>query len=117
MTVARELLVAMVGELRADPKLAAELRDLLVAPAPAAPKPEALYLKVSAYAEHAALSKRTIWNLIRLGMPVVGAGRLLRVDVRAADAWRRDQRTIVASALVREARASATRAARKAVTR
>jgi hypothetical protein len=43
-----------------------------------------------AYAERVSVSRRTLDALIARGLPIIGRGRLLRVDVPAADAWLRD---------------------------
>ena len=110
MSVARELLLGLVAELRADPTLAAELRSILGVASPA-PQPEPIYLAVRAYARRLGVSERTAWSWAAAGMPCVGAGRTRRVDVRAADAWLRDRRDVADDAVERQARAAARRAA------
>ena len=69
------------------------------------------FLKVADYADHRRFSKRTVENLIRLGMPISGHGKLRRVEVAVADAWVAENAGL--DPIDREAR----RAARKAATK
>lgn len=48
------------------------------------------FLARRAFAERVDMAARTVDKLLARGLPHVGTGRLLRVDVRAADAWLRD---------------------------
>ena len=93
MSIARELLLGMLDAIDADPALAARVRAVLgvgvttgEVPAQA---PEILYATATQYAERHAVSLRTVRSWISDGLPCVGDGRTRRVDVRAADAWRR----------------------------
>ena len=54
-----------------------------------APTPERIYMRCEQFAERHAISKRTVSKLLREGLPHFGAGKLLRIDVAAADAWLR----------------------------
>jgi hypothetical protein len=96
-----------------------ELRSLVreeirAALTPAKTEPEALYLSVSKFAAHVAMSERTIWNLITKGLPTIGSGRGRRVDVRAALEWMRGQKAQVDDSVERSARRAARRAASRA---
>jgi hypothetical protein len=102
---------AFIDELRADPKLAADFRELLGATAtPEISEP--IYLRVADYAKRVSLSERTVWNFIVQGLPTIGTGRTRRVAVADADAWLRDRRETVDDGVERQARAAARRAAR-----
>jgi len=48
-----------------------------------------VFLTRRAFGERVSLSPRTVDSLIAAGMPCIGRGRLLRVDVVQADAWLR----------------------------
>ena len=87
MSVAREVLTAVVAELRADPVLLGELRAVLgterVAPTKA---PLLLFARRERYSRRVGLSVRTLDNLLPPAC-WVGAGKLRRVRVAEADAW------------------------------
>jgi len=112
MTIAREILSAVAAELRADPALAQELRELLGATVTPTADHEALYLSVPAYARRVSLSERTVWTLAARGLPTIGERRGRRVDVRRADEWMRERAASVDDTIERSARSSARRAAR-----
>jgi hypothetical protein len=113
VTIARELLGAVVAELKANPSLARDLSELLrVAQTPGEATPN--YLRVRDFAVRVAMSERTVWRLVSRGLPMVGAGHARRVDVARAEAWLREQREMVDDAVERQARAAARRAARRA---
>ncbi len=72
--------------------LLAPILDELRAPEPL-PAVEALavvFMTRVAYAERVSVSARTLDTLIGRGLPCIGRGRLLRVDVAAADRWLRE---------------------------
>lgn len=56
-------------------------------PCPPPPKPVGPFMTVADYAKYRTLSKRTIENLIREGMPVEGRKRDRRIRLADADAW------------------------------
>ena len=56
-------------------------------PCPPPPKPVGPFMTVADYAKYRTLSKRTIENLIREGMPVEGRNRARRIRMADADAW------------------------------
>lgn len=58
-------------------------------PRPAEPSMRLAFLTRTNFAKRVDLSPRTIDTLIGRGLPCIGKGRLLRVDVTAADAWLR----------------------------
>jgi hypothetical protein len=97
-------------------RLAADIIDAEEqAPAPApAVVPDALYLAIPAYAKRLGVGERTAWSWAAAGMPCIGSGRTRRVVVREADAWLSSRRDVVDDAVEKQARASATRAARGA---
>lgn len=114
MSIARALLTALRDELRADPSLAGELRELLgVSPAPK--EPSAIYMRAAEYAARVSMSPRTVWTLIGRGLPTVGAGKSRRIDVARADEWLREQSSDVDDAVEKQARRSARRAAGRGV--
>lgn len=114
MTIAREIISAVVAELRADPSLARELRELLgVAATSKGEAPEMLYMRVPEYATRIAVSERAAWSMVARGMPTIGSGRMRRVDVRRADAWLRDRHEAIDDAVEKSARASARKAAKR----
>ncbi|MBI5531503.1 MAG: hypothetical protein HY898_02230 [Deltaproteobacteria bacterium] len=91
MSIAREWLLALRDELRADPELAAELRSLL-APTPATPanddsQPVIEFLSVPAFCARMKWSRTHVEGLIRVGLPVLGKGRARRIPVRDAEGW------------------------------
>jgi len=116
VSVARELLSAVVAELQSDPKLASQLRELLGVPTPK-PAPEVLYERVAPFAKRVSLSERTVWGLVAKGLPTIGSGRSRRVDVAKALAWMHGQRDAVDDALEKQARAAAAKRAAKQATR
>jgi len=101
-----------IAELRADPKLAADFRELLGATGTRAAEPSALYLPVAKYADRLGVGERTVWNWVRGGLPTIGSGRTRRVAVADADAWLRTQRDQVDDGIERQARAAARKALR-----
>jgi excisionase family DNA binding protein len=107
--LAEELLEALTKQLRTHPTLRDELRSILaIETNPSAPI-ERTHVTVSAYAEHLGLSKRTIENLIREGLPLVGRGRRRRIPIVEADAWMKNERGD--AAIERRARRDAQRSA------
>lgn len=56
-------------------------------PCPPPPTPVGPFMTVADYAKYRTLSKRTIENLIREGMPVEGRKRDRRIRMADADAW------------------------------
>ena len=103
-----DLLAAVAEALRARPDVAAALRESLGVPMSTSRGPEKKYMSVVEYARHVGLSKRTVENLLRRGLPLVGRGRLRRVPVAEADAWMRQGTS--QDALERRARLDARRA-------
>lgn len=81
------------------------------------PIPEILYERVSAFARRVAISERTIWTYIKQGLPTIGSGRGRRVDVQAAIRWLTDRSDLVDDRIEKMARASARRAAERAMKR
>jgi hypothetical protein len=51
-------------------------------------------MTIGRYAEHRAVSVRTVYRWVRLGLPVERRGKVTRVVVAAADAW--DERAAIA---------------------
>jgi hypothetical protein len=89
-------------------ELRALIRDeVRAALAPARAEPEPIYLRVPAYAERVAMGERTVWTLVRKGLPCIGVGRSRRVDVRAADTWLKGEQEHVDDAIERDARRAA----------
>jgi hypothetical protein len=85
MSAGEVLLREALDALKADPRLARELRQALGVEAPAAEP--ILFMRVSDFAEHVAMSERAVWSLLKKGLPSVGAGRTRRVDVERALLW------------------------------
>ena len=104
------VLAAIVAELRAHPEIVAEIRELFIAPA-AKPEAETVYERVPAFAARVAISERSAWNLVKLGLPCIGERRGRRVVVAEALAWMRDRKNAVDDSIAKSARASARRAA------
>lgn len=86
--LATALAPALVTAIENDPDLRRQLATLFSPGAPAT-KPEVKFMKLAAYARHIDASLRYVKGLRPKGLPVVGSGRGLRVDVAAADDWLR----------------------------
>ena len=86
MSVARELLIEVVAELRRDPALARALRELLGADAQPSTSGAGLQ-RVSAWCRDLGVSPRLARQWITEGLPVVRRGRLAFVRVAEAEAW------------------------------
>jgi hypothetical protein len=113
--VGREILVSLVAALKDEPALAAELRSLLGTGAPETKLgPAEVFLHVPAYAARVSLGERTVWSMIKRGLPTIGSGRSRRVDVERADAWLRNNREAANDVIEQSARRSARRAAKAA---
>ena len=90
MNLARELLISIVDELRADPTLANQLRELLAPAATTrvvATNPEPVYATVPAFCTRMGWSRSHVESLIKSGLPVVGCGRARRIPIQQAEAW------------------------------
>ncbi len=59
-------------------------------PVPAEHALEHAFMKRATFAKRIDVSERTVDGLIARGLPCIGKGRLLRVDVARADVWLRD---------------------------
>lgn len=95
-------------------ELRALIREEVRAALAPAPEPEALYMRVSEFAEWMGVSERHVWSLVKQGLPTIGAGRARRVETRSAVEWMRGQHEQVDDAVERDARRAARRAATRA---
>ncbi len=107
--VIEEALNALLELLRVRPELAGRLASVLAITGLKESAPTKTFMTVAEYGERIGLSKRTVENLIRRGLPLAGSGRLRRVPVAEADAWLREGRA--EDALERRARLDARRSA------
>ena len=57
-------------------------------------RPPSRVMTVSQYAAYRAVSKRTVYRWISLGLPVERRGKITRIVVTSADAW--DERAAIA---------------------
>src|SRR5438067_1774403 len=80
----------MLDVVEGDPELRRRVGVLVhEAIAPTTPKtePTAIYMRRGAYAKRVGVCVRTLDAYRDAGLPCVGEGRRLRIDVAAADAW------------------------------
>ena len=99
--LADDLLERMVLRLEQRPDLVRRTMAIFEAEA----NSEKAMLTVNEYADRISVCKRTVENMIREDMPLVGKGRLRRVPVKEADAWlkaRQDDGDVVEQALARD---------------
>jgi hypothetical protein len=110
MTTTTDPIVSAIARAVADelmPQIVAALRGETREVAP--PPPE--YMRAGEFAARMGVSRRTCATGIKRGLPVARSGRVVRVDVAAADRWLRD-RERPSDDVERAARAAARRAAR-----
>jgi hypothetical protein len=84
-TVVREIVEGLLRLVDDSPGLAARLREVFGGGQNS--ERQRLLVTKSEYAQHVNYSVRKLDQLIKAGMPTVGAGRALRVSVDEADRW------------------------------
>ena len=87
--LAREIAEALVEAIESNDEIATRLRARLSA---TPVEPTAMFATVANYAHRVGFSRRSIENMIRDGLPTIGVGSGLRIDVERADAWVRLRR-------------------------
>ncbi len=80
--LAREMVVGLV----AQPDLVKQVNGIVQAPAELG-NGDPLLMKKADYAERISVSVRKLADLIKQGLPARGKGRMVRVNVAAADRW------------------------------
>ena len=101
---------AVVAEIDAMVERLRELRERLVAPEQSVEQRLPAYVRAPAYARARGYTPEAVRKWCSQGMPHLGAGKALRVDVVRADAWLRDggpQRARDAAGLAGRAAAAA----------
>jgi hypothetical protein len=86
--VVRTVLRVGVKLLREDRALAADVRAVLGVPT-SAQSDSTAGERVQAFATRIGVGERTVWQLVRSGMPTIGRGRSRRIDVQRALDWLR----------------------------
>ena len=65
----------------------ADVQDAVRAALPALPGAEPTHLSIASFARRWSVSRRTVGNWLRAGLPIVRIGRLARIPLVEADSW------------------------------
>jgi hypothetical protein len=87
LTLPQELIERLLAEARAAGRAAALELIEQEGPRAGGSAPAVRFMRLTEFARHRAISRRTVHALITAGLPAEGVGRLRRIPVVEADTW------------------------------